>query len=207
MTIATGIAAAAAIVLGLASVPTVALADGDPASDVLLVANVFFPYVPATSTKLQDELTGETAAAAKAHEPLKIALIASRADLGSIPELFARPQEYADFLDQEISFTAKQPLLVVMANGYGTRGLSPVATAAVAKLPLPSGPTSDDLAQAALTAIGRITAADGHPLGDVQPATASGSGDSATIVIFAVLVALTLAAAGAIIAVTMRRRA
>lgn len=199
--------AAALTLLALLALPAAALADGDPASDVLLVDNVFFPYVPATSTKLQDELNGVTTAAAKSHEPIKIALIASRVDLGSIPELFAKPQQYADFLDQEISFTARQPLLVVMADGYGTQGLSGAATAAVAASRKPSGGTSDDLAQAALTEIAKITAADGHPLLDVGSQTAPASGSSSTLVILAVLVILALAAAGGTIAVTMRRRA
>ena len=60
-----------------------------------------------------------------------MALIASPTDLGAIPSLFAKPQRYANFLDVEISFFGgKQPLLVVMPNGYGVQGLGPAATAA-----------------------------------------------------------------------------
>ena len=36
-----------------------------------------------------------------------------------------KPQQYAMFLDQEISFNGKQPLLVVMAAGYGSAGSRP----------------------------------------------------------------------------------
>ena len=70
----------------------------------------------------QPTLNAETAAAKRAGFPIKVALIASPVDLGVIPDLFGKPQQYADFLDQEISFQGKQPLLVVMAAGYGVAG-------------------------------------------------------------------------------------
>ena len=106
-----------------ALLPAAVLADGDPASDVLLGENVFYPYSPATSPALQKQLNAETAAAKQAHFPLKVALIGAPVDLGVIPSLFGKPQKYADFLDQEISFQTKQPLLVVMAAGYGVQGV------------------------------------------------------------------------------------
>src|SRR5207248_11177957 len=126
-----------------------ALADGDPASDVLLGEDVFYPYSPVVSPALQKALNAETAAARRAHFPIKVALIGSPVDLGVIPDLFGQPQKYAAFLDQEISFRAKQPLLVVMAAGYGAVGLSPAATNLVGSLPKPAGTHGDDLARAA----------------------------------------------------------
>ncbi len=112
--------------------PAAAAADGDPASDTLLIENVFYPYTPPTSTALQRMLNGVTVAAARQRTPIRVAVIASPVDLGTIAVLFGKPQEYADFLDQEISFNGKQPLLVVMSDGYGTQGLTPAASAAVA---------------------------------------------------------------------------
>ena len=103
---------------------------------MLLGESVFFPYSPAVSAPLQRTLTAETAAAKKAGLPFKVALIGSPVDLGVVPDLFGHPQKYADFLDQEISFTGhRQPLLVVMAAGYGAQGLSPKATSALASRP------------------------------------------------------------------------
>ena len=104
--------------------PAVARADGDPASDVLLGENVFYPYTPPTSPAIQKQLNAATAAAKRAHFPVKVALIGGPVDLGVIPSLFGKPQKYADFLDQEISFATKQPLLVVMAAGYGVEGMN-----------------------------------------------------------------------------------
>ena len=126
--IATTVLAAAALI------PASALADGDPASDVLLGENVFYPYTPPVSAALQKTLNTETAAARRAHFPIKVALIASPADLGMIPDLFNKPQKYADFLDQEISFQNKQLLLVVMPAGYGVQGLPATAISATASL-------------------------------------------------------------------------
>ena len=76
--------------------PRAARADGDPASDVLLGENVFYPYAPPVSPALQKTLNAETAAAKAAGFPLKVALIAAPVDLGVIPDLFGKPQQYAD---------------------------------------------------------------------------------------------------------------
>ena len=80
---------AAALVAGG---PGFALGDGDPASDVLLGVNVYYPYSPPIPRSVQNTLNAETAAAKKAGLPIKVALIATPVDLGVIPELFGQPQ-------------------------------------------------------------------------------------------------------------------
>jgi hypothetical protein len=143
--------------------PAAALSDGDPASDELIGANVFYPFSPAVDARLEKELNAETTAAGLVHFPIKVALIDSPADLGAIPSLFTKPQQHADFLDQEISFAGtKQPLLVVMPNGYGVRGLNDRAAEAAAKLKPPAGSRSDDLARAAIVAVSKLAEAAGH---------------------------------------------
>ena len=169
--------------------PASALADGDPASDTLLGANVFYPYAPPTSGPLERTLNRATALSAKAGAPVRIALIAAPTDLGVIPALFGKPQEYATYLDQEISFQSKTPLLVVMTAGYGVEGLPAAAAAAIARLPHPSASTGDALATAALTAVGRIAAAEGHPLPRAAITPGAGSGGSSNATIVAVLLA------------------
>lgn len=204
--LATGLAGVLALLLVLP--PIAALADGDPASDVLLGENVFYPYQPATSKSLMASLDTATAAASKEHFPLKIALIASPIDLGIIPQLLGKPQAYAKYLDYEISFTSKQPLLVVMKDGYGVEGLPAAATAAAAKLALPAGGTPDELAQAALTATGKLAAAAGHPIAGVSGSGSSGggsgSGGGGTAVLLIVLIVAAIGTAGALIAVRRR---
>jgi hypothetical protein len=197
-----------ALLLVLALTPAGALGDGDPASDVLLGENVFYPYAPAVPSTIQKTLNAETAAALKNKYPIKVALIASPIDLGVIPDLFGKPQKYADFLDQEISFQGKQRLLVVMSTGYGVQGLGPGAQTAVASLPKPAGTQPNDLARAAIVAVAALAKADGHPLKGVAGApggAGSGGGSSSTVLV--VILGLSAAAiAAALVAVTVRRR-
>ncbi len=195
------LALAVSLALGAA---TGARADGDPASDILLVQNVFYPYEPSTSVALQRRLDGAAAAAATAGLPIKVALIASPVDLGAVSSLWGKPQQYAGYLDDELSSTGPEPLLVVMPDGYAARSLTRREMAALAALPLPSGRTSDALASAALTAVRRIAAADGHPLAAGALAASGGSGNSLLIVIALALAAVLTA--GMISAVTLHRR-
>jgi hypothetical protein len=194
----------AAILLAVACLlPAAALGDGDPASDVLLGENVFYPYQPPVSAALQKSLNAETAAAKRAGFPIKVALIASPVDLGVIPDLFGKPQKYADFLDQEISFQTRQPLLVVMYNGYGVRGLPPKSESAMASIPKPAGRASNDLAAAALNAVHKMADAAGHPLAGQK---SSSSGGSSSTLLITVLAAVAVLTALVLAVVTVRRR-
>jgi hypothetical protein len=194
-----------ALTLVLALFPAGALGDGDPASDVLLGESVFYPYTPAVPGAIQKTLNAETAAASRAHFPIKVALIAAPFDLGVVPALFGHAQKYADFLDQEISFNTKQPLLVVMSTGYGVQGLTGAGSAAVSRLAKPAGKTSADLAQAAITAVARISAAAGHPLANIPGLTgAPGQSGGSTVPIVGGLAAAAVLVAAAL--VVLRRR-
>jgi hypothetical protein len=188
--------AAAILALTLISAP-LAHADGDPASDVLIGENVFYPYSPAVSAPLQNKLNAEAAAAAHAHFPIKIALIGSPTDLGAIPVLFDKPQQYAKFLEQEISFLGHRPqLLVVMPDGYGVQGLNPAATAAIASLAKPAGHRTNDLANAATTALRVLAAAAKHPINANDTFSAAGNGGhSATLLVIVMALAAVAVAA------------
>lgn len=185
--------------------PVTARADGDPASDVLLGQNVFYPYNPPVSSSVQTTLNDETTAAGKAHFPIKVALIGSPTDLGIIPELFGKPQKYANFLDQEISFQGPQPLLVVMATGYGVQGMGPSAASTAAVLAKPVTGQPNDLARAAITAVAKLASATGHPLAGVPGASSAGGSDGSTTLIVVLLVVAALATAAALIAVRRRQ--
>src|SRR3712207_4338474 len=113
-------ALALAATLATLAVPATALADGDPASDVLLVQDVYSPYQPKIPKPVSDALNATLKKARAAGYPLKVAIIATKNDLGSVPQFFARPQPYAQFLEREIAFNQKVPLLIVMPNGFGS---------------------------------------------------------------------------------------
>ena len=194
-------------VLAATVAPASALADGDPASDELIGANVFYPYSPPVSAGLQNMLNSETAAASRVHFPIKVALIASPVDLGTIPSLFAKPQQYADFLDQEISFAGtKTLLLVVMPNGYGVQGLNHPATEAVTTLKPPAGSRSDNLARAAIVAVTKLAAAAGHPISAASAGSDAAGGGSPTAIEVAAPVFAAVVLSAAVLWLRQRQR-
>jgi hypothetical protein len=191
-------------ILAIVLAPGSALADGDPASDVLIGENVYYPYSPAVSTSLQKRLNGETAAVARAHFPIKVALIPTPADLGAIRTLFDKPQQYAHFLEQEISFLNVKPLLlVVMPDGYGAQHLGSAATRAVASLSEPASAQGNDLARAAIAAVPKLAAAAGHRVANVSgPATPGGT---SPVLPAAILAAAAIAGAASVLLVRSPR--
>ena len=97
----------------------VARADGDPASDYLVTRQVFLSSQPASASLSQRELLSAVAAANRAGFAIRVAVISSEYDLGSITALWRKPRIYARFLGLELSSVYKQRLLVVMPNGLG----------------------------------------------------------------------------------------
>jgi hypothetical protein len=156
------LAVGALAVAALAAAPA-AWANGDPASHVLLVENVFYPGKPISqaTTRVLDGLTAESK---RKGYPVKVALIESRTDLGLVPSMLGRPQAYADLLRSEISFGRTWPLLVVMKNGLGASHTGPGTRRALAGLEVPPRADSETLARVAVDGVQRLAAAAGHPL-------------------------------------------
>jgi hypothetical protein len=93
-----------------------------------------------------------------------VAIIASGDDLGSAAQFATDPQGYADFLSSEISGgPQKGRLLVVTTVGFGGENLGDNVDRALAGLS-EDKPDGDALGKLALTAVGRLAAADGHPV-------------------------------------------
>ena len=206
MTRATLAVAAAALVLFAA--PGGALADGDPASDVLLGQDVFLPYSPVSSA-LASRLYALTGAAAAHGYPLRVALIGARSDLGVVPALFGKPTAYARFLSAELGGAAPGPVLVVMPQGFGlAAGGRALATTAAAGIATAGG--ADGLASAALAAIPRLARAAGHPLpvgaGAAAASTAGAGAGTIRHALIAVGVMALLASAGIGQALRARQR-
>lgn len=193
-----GIAIAA--ILAIASTwPAVAHADGDPASDVLASQPVFLPQDAGIPAAQQSQLAELVAAARRSGYPIRVALIASPTDLGSVSALWRQPGNYARFLGQELSLVYGGPLLVVMPNGIGLFGAGQAAAGADASVRTIAPSSAGGLGSAALTAIQRLAAAGGHPLTVARATTTSTAGSQATVpwIVFAVGVALIAAAWGA----------
>jgi hypothetical protein len=151
------------ILLGAGATP--ALGDGDPASDVLATQALFLPADAGLSPAQQAQLASLANAARRSGVSLRVAVIATAADLGSVTELWRQPETYSRFLGQELSLVYRGPVLVAMPNGFGLYApakVAPSVRAAVAALPSPG--SGSRLGAATLTAIERIAAASGHPL-------------------------------------------
>jgi hypothetical protein len=163
---------AALIAFTSASLAASARADGDPASDVLATQSLFLPQDAGVPPAQQAQLGALLEAAGHSGYRLRVALIASSADLGSVTELWRMPRQYAQFLGQELSLIYHGSLLVVMPNGYGLYriGGSPGdERSARTGLGAPSG----GLGSATLAAIQRLASASGHPLALTRTAAAS----------------------------------
>ena len=192
--------------------PVAALADGDPASDVLASQPLFLPSDAGIPAAQQAQLSALLDAAQRSGYPIRVALIASKTDLGSVTGLWRSPRNYAKFLGQELSLVNQRPLLVVMPNGFGLSG--PAQTVAGGESALHGVPISGGrggLASAALTAVQRLAAAAGHRLVTPQasaPASSSSSRSVIPWIVFAGGAAMILAAwTASLRARPLRRRA
>jgi hypothetical protein len=143
----------ALVAVAAIAVPTAALADGDPASDYLLSQPVFLPIDHPVSPNEAATFAKLVLGAEKAGLQIRVAVISSKYDLGSVPILYGDPQKYADFLGQELFYYYKHKVLVVMPNGYGIydNGHSTVADRAVLAKVAPAKAVNGDVLTAAGT--------------------------------------------------------
>jgi hypothetical protein len=189
-----------------------ARADGDPCSDFLLVGSLCVPNNPRPSQPQIDRTQKTIDAAKKAGYEIRVAVIGSPTDLGSVPVFFGRPAPYAKFLDAELQSAWTGKLLVVMAAGYGVREHTkpyPAGVKALKGLAPPANGTPDALMAAAAVAVRKLAASEGVKVPAIPLAatatspsrngSASGSG-STSFVKFALLLAAGLVVLGAIVA-------
>jgi len=192
----------AAVVLALVAVaavlaavrPPAAMGDGDPASDVLVYQPVFFPYDQAPPA-LQRELNGLVKSANQQGYKIRVAVIQSPRDLGSIPTLFGKPSVYARFLSSELSSIWRDRVLVVMPSGYGLAqgarlvrrgGVEHVVVntrsgpdeAVLRRLPPPRGSSPADVVTAASKAVRALAARHDIALVAAPPSSSSSGGGS-----------------------------
>lgn len=185
-----------------------ARADGDPASDVLATQSLFLPQDTSVPPAEQVQLQTLLEQARRAGDPIRVAVIASPADLGSVTALWRQPKTYSRFLGQELSPVYRGLLLVVMPNGYGVfrqAGVSPAEHAVLAKLATPDSRPG----AAALKAVLRLAVSSGHALpvpSVTSPPTVTPS-DAIPWIVFAVgAVLIGIAWAASLYARPLRRR-
>jgi hypothetical protein len=154
--------------LGACLTPGAASADGDPASDVLAAGSAFVPADAGFSAAQLSGLERRLAVDAAAGRPLRVAVIASAADLGSVSAAFGKPRAYANFLGYELSSVYRGRLLVVMPSGSAEVAVSPGARQPVAA-PSASGSLAVRTLRAVGAPAGGIAAAPPEGTGPVSP--------------------------------------
>jgi hypothetical protein len=163
--------------LALVVVP-LARADADPASDVLYTQRIYLPFFgqkvsPAAAKTLKQTVDKAWSKSYK----IKVALIATRNDLGGIFQLWRKPQTYADFLGRELVFLFKGQLITVMPDGIGVyqfRTNTSKEKALVQKMKI--DPTADGIANAATVAVAKLAGLPVPPL--PNPRSGGGGGSS-----------------------------
>ena len=151
------------LILALILAPQ-ALADGDPASDILAPASTrVYMTLLATDPSLEKQLATTTQQVTDAGLPIKVAVIGNKTDLGAVPQLWAKPQTYARFLGSELRFIYKDTLLVVMPQGFGINGPypQPKALAALQGIDPRKDPSPTGLTVSADKALRALAKADG----------------------------------------------
>jgi cytochrome oxidase Cu insertion factor (SCO1/SenC/PrrC family) len=152
------------LIVSAASAPRAA-ADGDPASDVLYTQRAFLPYDVAFPPRTAQQLKLLLLASSEAGYPIRVAIVASAYDLGSVGVLWRRPQTYARFLGAELSLVYHGLLLVVMPSGFGVSRTGHPVPAATRELEgVTIGRGGHGLAQSAIVAVRRLAHAAGRPL-------------------------------------------
>jgi hypothetical protein len=155
----TALACAAALALAPA-----ALADGDPASDILFASDVYLPYSPKPGKHLSRILVRTLRQARKHGYPMKVALIQGPADLGAYPTLFGHPRKYAELLNEELGYGELEPhLLVVMPAGFAGVRLVSNHRRILRGVPIQRRKRANGLVRAAIEAVAKLATAAGHP--------------------------------------------
>ena len=201
----------AAVLATLVAAP-LARADGDPASDWLLTQPTFVPSDDGVPPAYAAQLRATVAAAKARGYRIRVALIGTQYDLGSVYSLWRQPNQYALFLGKELYFVYTGRLLVVFPNGLATSvggKAAPASQQAVVARIAPPGARPAALASAATRAVVRLAADAGvviaaAPLsGRTKPVPSSNNRDRVTIAAVALLV---VAAIAVVLLIRRRRR-
>lgn len=163
-----------------------ARADGDPASDYLLGMKTFIPPDAGLSKAQTNAVNGVVTTALKRGYQIRVAVIATRYDMGSVGVLYGKPRLYARFLGQELAFVYKGRVLVVMGAGLGIARdgkAVPKAQAILDGFPAP-GTSATSLADAAIRAVIRLAGANGvHVPASAAPSSGSPSANTDRVAI------------------------
>jgi hypothetical protein len=194
---------ALAFAAGLSGLATPsAMADGDPASDILLYQDAYLPYGQVLPARIQANVQQVAANANAAGFPLRVAVLGSEGDMGAVVALYGKPQQYARYLHGEFvsgptaysrhaasaararsgaaGRAAQAALLVVMPNGYGVAGSVPAPARQAVEGTRLDARDGLALGEAAVTGVAKLAGASGHRIDvPVDPLAEAASSNAA----------------------------
>jgi hypothetical protein len=182
-----------------------AFADGDPASDILIAQQLFYPYYSNTPKQAVEQLKTTIADANKAGYPIRVAVITSPYDLGSVSALWGKPRPYARFLSLELAFAFKGPLLIIMPAGYGyVDATKPDAAKLAIVRTVPIGKGTQGLVESGDNAVRALARKAGYKL--PPPVHKSGGGSSMDTIVIAIAAVVGAALVAGVEILRRRRR-
>jgi hypothetical protein len=184
-----------ALLLVTCAVAGTARADGDPASDYLYGLKVFLPFDVKVPKERQRELVSFVETTNRSGYAIRVAVIGSSYDLGSVTSLWRQPRTYARFLGAELQFVYAKRLLIVMPNGFGMYWKGHAVDGEYALLSkVTIGKGASGLVDAAQEAVSKLAAASGVKVKKTTPATVpKGGGHGRVVIILAAVAALAVA--------------
>lgn len=194
-----------AALLAALALPAAAAANGDPPSDILPFEDLSVPAEPPSRASV-DGLRGAVRRAREAGYPVKVAVVHSELDLGTLASAFGQPQQYADYLVTELPRHNPDArgarILVVMPAGAAVAGadFGSGERRAARTIEVSTDATPTRLVDAARTTVERMAAEAGRPIGGAGQSSGPAGGAIAAVLIGALLLA------GALAGLAARRR-
>lgn len=154
-----------------------AFANGDPASHVLPSREVFVPFDPSLCSADGRRLDSLTEATRRRGYPIKVAVIPTGEDLGTLFQLFGRPAEYARVLAGELppglfereGRRRAYRLLVLMPGSAGLNRADRKEAKVLKGFPVGEDASKEDLTHLAIALVSRLARAAGKHVGSPKP--------------------------------------
>jgi hypothetical protein len=167
------LALAATIVAGSSQ----ALANGDPASHILPSKEVFVPFDPSLCSLDGRRLDSLTETSAQSGYPIKVAVVPTAEDLGTLYRLFGRPAEYARVLSRELppglfEREGRRPpyrLLVLMPGAAGLNQANEKEAAVVKGFAIDQKASKEELTRLAIGLVAKLAQTSGADVGKPKP--------------------------------------
>jgi hypothetical protein len=149
-----------AALAALVALPSLAAADGDPPSDVLITNSLYTPVSQKISPPVLQELQTTIREANAGGFKVRVALVLDTTDLGAVPQMLGHPVKYVKLLASELVYAWKGAVVAVQPTGVAVQNVEPLAPAQTLadSVAVAQPASADALAEAANTTIQKLAA-------------------------------------------------